>query len=36
MLGGPIVDVHDNVTWWKLHGPQGEGWCNEEFLQPID
>jgi len=35
ILEGPMIDKQENTTWWKLHGSQGEGWCNEKFLLPV-
>jgi len=34
ILDGPKNNTEEGSSWWKLHGPKGEGWCREEFLLP--
>jgi hypothetical protein len=34
ILEGPQSNAEGK--WWKVHGPQGEGWCVDKWLTPSD
>jgi hypothetical protein len=33
VTAGPIIS--NNLTWWKVRGPNGEGWTVAEYLKPV-
>jgi hypothetical protein len=36
ILDGPASSVDSPGRWWLVHGVNGEGWCLEEFLAPVN